>query len=129
MSLWCEAHPEATLEERAEAWRVVMMALALDACGLCKRRDKDWFAANRDELMPLVAARNTARAAYFRSGGNLQLKLVAQAATKALKTVERRPRRAFSRTRWRRPVTASGSSGARCAPSAVAAIRGRRRWP
>ena len=73
MSLWCEAHPEATLDERAEAWRVVMMDVALDACGLRKRRDKDWFAANRDELMMMVAARNTARAAYSRSGGNLQL--------------------------------------------------------
>ena len=64
----------------------VMAATLLEgACGLCTRREEVRFTANQNELVSLVAARNTARAAFSRIGGFLQLKLVAQAATKALK--------------------------------------------
>ena len=44
MGSWRSAHPEASLEERAEAFRVIPPAKALEVCGKRERREEGWFA-------------------------------------------------------------------------------------
>ena len=53
--------PYATLEERAEAFRVIPQAVALEVCGKReRRREEGWFAAAKEPIMALVAQRNAA---------------------------------------------------------------------
>ena len=46
MGDWVSAHPAASLEERAEAYRVIPPAKALEVCGKRERREEGWFAAH-----------------------------------------------------------------------------------
>jgi exonuclease III len=58
MEDWVPAHPAASLEEHAEAFRVTPPAKALEVCGKQKRREEGWFAAHREVRMELVTVRN-----------------------------------------------------------------------
>ena len=60
VAAWLEGNPAASLEERAEALRVIMPTEALEICGERERREEGWFAAYREVLMELVAKRNEA---------------------------------------------------------------------
>jgi len=85
----CAAHPNATFEERAEAWRNILPAVALETCGVCERRHQSWFAAFQEQLMVLVVGRNLARAVFKRNSRDLGLKAAAKAAMKTLKQAVR----------------------------------------
>ena len=58
MRNWVSAHPAASIEERAEAFRVILPAKALEVCGKRERREEGWFAAHREVRMELVTVRN-----------------------------------------------------------------------
>jgi len=85
----CAAHPDATLEERAEAWRTVLPAVGLQTCGVRERRLWSRFAKNQRPLMVLVDGRNAARAASKRNPRDVGLKAAAKAAAKVLKLAVR----------------------------------------
>ena len=84
VAAWLVVHPAASLEERAEAFRVIMPAKALETCGKRERREEGWFAAHREVLMELVAERNRAEAAARRQQGQAAVARLKEA-RKALK--------------------------------------------
>ena len=69
VAAWLEVHPAASLEERAEAFRVIMPTKALEFCGKRERREEGWFAAYWEVLMELVAECNRAAVAARRQQG------------------------------------------------------------
>ena len=111
----CAAHPDATFEERAEAWRNILPAVALETCGVCERRHQSWFAAFQEQLMVLVVGRNLARAVFKRNSRDLGLKAAAKAAMKTLKQAVRAARQNTVRINWRWQDTARAPTGAWCA--------------
>ena len=58
MTGWTERHTEATLEEKAKAWREIPMQVAMEVCGKREKKSKGWFTAHKTLLMELVAKRN-----------------------------------------------------------------------
>ena len=85
MSAWVEAHPEATLEERAGAWREIPQAVALEVCGKRERREEGWFAAEREALMELVVKRNDAEVTWRKRPGQQEAHRRLNLARKELK--------------------------------------------
>ena len=84
VAAWLQVHPAASLEERAEAFRVIMPVEALGICGKRERREEGWFAANQERLMELVAERNRATAATRGQQGQVDVAQLKKA-RKALK--------------------------------------------
>ena len=91
MGDWVSARPAAGLEERAEAFRVIPPAKALEVCGKRERREEGWFAGNREVLVELVAVRNRAEVVWRRQQG--------QAAHTRLKEARKRPEAGGARGR------------------------------
>ena len=84
IAAWRENHSAASLEERAEAFRVIMPTKALEICGKRERREEGWFAAYREVLMELVAERNRAAVTARRQSGQAAVARL-KVARKALK--------------------------------------------
>jgi exonuclease III len=116
MGGWGLAHPTASLEERAEAFRVIPLAKALEVCGKRERREEGWFAAHREVLMELVAVRNRAEAAWRRQQG--------QAAHARLKEARKALKREVhvAKVTYMTEKIAGCSGGQKCYWEAVRAI-------
>ena len=98
MLAWREANPGASLEQRAEAWRELTQAAALEVCGPRDRRKEDWFAAAQPVLMERVTGRNKAEVELRNSrkrGGQQRAQAKLKQARKELKREIRNAKTAY----------------------------------
>jgi hypothetical protein len=119
---WKLDHPEATLEQMAEAWRTIPMEVALEVCGKRERKDVGWFAEHKTMLMRLVARRNLMELEWRK-----QKKSGEQAAAKAkLQQARRELKRGAkeARLKFLADQVENTKGGARNYWECVAAIRG-----
>ena len=115
---WHSAHPTASLEERAKVFRDIPSAKALEVCGKRERREEGWFAAHREVLMELVAARNRAEAVSRRQHGQATLKRLKEARKALTRAVREAKAEEIAK------MIEGCSGGQKCYWEAVRAING-----